>query len=135
MSDFKLSSRSVARLLGVHIDLLDVAARAIQITKVDFGIPETGGRRTPNEQHQLYRTVNNMKGPDGYEVIGKHQKGEAIDFYAIDPETNKASWDEVLLAQVACAFFQAAIELGVKIRWGGLFTSWTDMPHIELIGD
>jgi peptidoglycan L-alanyl-D-glutamate endopeptidase CwlK len=131
MPTFALSSSSSRRMKDVHPDLQRVAIRAIQITKVDFGIPEHGGKRTAQIQNMLYKTANKYKGPDGYEKIGKHQTGHALDFYAyVD---GKANWEEVYLAQVACAFFQAAIELGVKIGWGGLFSTWSDMPHIELV--
>jgi len=37
------------------------------------------------------------------------------------------------LAQVACAFLQAANELQIKIQWGGLWKSFEDMPHFELV--
>ena len=54
-----------------------------------------------------------------------------IDFYAyVD---GKASWDEGHLALVATAFMQAAIKLGYKIQWGGLWKGFKDMPHIQLV--
>ena len=118
-------------MVGVNPLLIAVVRRAIQITKVDFGIPEDGGLRNATRQNILYKTVNNYKGPDGYEIVGEHQKGNAVDFFAyVD---GHASWKKEHLAQVAAAFLQAAIELGVKIRWGGLFSTWSDMPHIELV--
>ena len=133
MSNFKLSSRSIARLAGVEPELLDVTARAIQITKVDFGIPEYGGMRTPQVQNHLFKTVNKFRGPDGYEKIGKHQEGKAVDFYAY--VLGAATWEELYLSQVAAAFLQAGNELNIPVRWGGLFKSWFDGPHIELIED
>ena len=111
------------------MDLRRVADRAIKITKIDFGIPETGGVRTAEQQNALHKSGASPF-CDGYENRSNHQDGNALDFYAyVD---GKASWEPEHLAQVACAFLQAANELGIKIKWGGLFKSWSDMPHIEI---
>ena len=126
MPEYKLSQRSLERMSGVHIDLQRVAKRAIQITKVDFGIPADGGLRTAARQRELYLAGKSKA--DGINRKSKHQSGDALDFYAYD---GQASWTQEHLSTVACAFFQAAIELGVKIRWGGLFRSFNDSPHIE----
>lgn len=113
---------------GIKMDLRRVADRAIKITKVDFGIPSTGGIRSAELQNELFKDGKSMC--DGYEKLSNHQYGTALDFYAyVD---GKASWQPEHLAQVACAFLQAANELGVKLKWGGLFRSFTDMPHVEL---
>lgn len=129
MSNFALGSKSIINMRDVDDRLQQIAQRAIQITKVDFGIPSTGGLRLDVEQNALYKDGKSKA--DGYIKISKHQIGIALDFYAyVD---GKASWAPEHLAQVAAAFLQASIELGFKIRWGGLFRSFTDMPHVELI--
>lgn len=126
---FKLSQRSIQHMSGINIDLRRVADRAIQITKVDFGVPSDGGLRTAERQNELHKSGASPF-CDGYEKLSNHQSGNALDFYAyVD---GKASWEPEHLAQVACAFLQAANELGVKLRWGGLFSSFTDMPHVEI---
>ena len=131
MSDFSLSARSVSHMLGVDARLITVAYRAIEITKIDFGIPGTGGLRTADQQHTLF--LDGKSNADGFKKLSKHQQGRALDFFAyVDGE---ASWQEAHLAQVAAAFLQAALETGVRIRWGGLFRSFTDMPHVEIVGD
>ena len=48
---FKLSQRSLDRLVGVDKDLVDVVKRAIEITTVDFGVIE--GVRTVERQKEL----------------------------------------------------------------------------------
>ena len=70
---------------------------------------------------------------DGIKHRSRHQEGNALDFYAF--KDGKASWKEEDLAVVAAAFLTASIQLGegYEIRWGGLFKSFKDMPHIELI--
>jgi len=113
---------------GIHIDLRRVADRAIQLTKIDFGIPSTGGIRSAEMQNELFKAGKSKC--DGYENMSYHQSGNALDFYAyVD---GAASWEPEHLAQVACAFLQAANEQGVKLKWGGLFKSFTDMPHFEI---
>jgi len=136
MLDFKLSSKSLGRLEGIDRDLISVVKLAIQITKIDFGIPPDGGMRSDIRQHQLF--VDGVSKCDGYKKISNHQLGQAFDFYAyVD---GKASWREDHLAMVACAMLQAATMLNVKLNWGGLWSSskttngipygW-DMAHIE----
>ena len=48
---FNLSNRSKKKLEGVHPDMVAVVERAIEITKVDFGV--TYGVRTVEEQEKL----------------------------------------------------------------------------------
>ena len=116
-------------MFGIDTKLIRVAHRAIEITKIDFGIPETGGIRSDKVQYSLF--AKGASKCDGVKNRSNHQDGKALDFYAyVD---GKASWDPGHLAQIAAAFLQAAIELGYPIQWGGLFRSFTDMPHVELI--
>ena len=131
MSNFSLSTRSHERMKGVDHSLIDIANCAIEITKIDFGIPQYGGLRSRDDQYRLF--VEGKSNADGYNKLSKHQSGKALDFYAYVDD--KASWEKEHLSQIAAAFLQAAIELGIKIRWGGLFKSFLDMPHIEIVED
>lgn len=125
---FKLSSTSKRNMAGVHEDLKRIAERAIEITKVDFGIPSTGGLRTSEQQNDLFK--KGVSKCDGYDKKSYHQTGRALDFYAyVD---GRASWDELHLTMIATAFLQAASELGIQLEWGGLFRSFKDMPHVQL---
>lgn len=126
---YKFSQRSIQNMSGINIKLRHIADRAIKISKVDFGIPTEGGLRSAEMQNALYNEgVSNC---DGYDKISNHQTGNALDFYAyVD---GKASWGKGHLAEVACAFLQAANELDIKVQWGGLFKSFDDYPHIELV--
>lgn len=133
MKTFKLSNRSLTRLIGVKPWLVAVAKRAIKITLIDFGIPQHGGKRLAEEQYQLF--LDGVSKADGINDLSKHQSGGALDYYAIDPETGKASWDIGLMGPVACAFYQAAMELEREIEWGGLWPdddgkAW-DLGHIQ----
>lgn len=129
MSNYRLSKTSLRNLDGVHPELIDVVKMAIQITKVDFGIPSTGGYRTAETQHKLF--LDGKSKADGYEKKSNHQTGNAVDVFAyVD---GKASWDESDLAMVACAMLEAANRLGVNLRWGGHWKSFVDMPHFERV--
>lgn len=125
---FQFSKRSLDRMEGVDQALKDIAHRALEISRVDFGIPEHGGKRTSEEQHLLYKGGKSKA--DGYHKWSRHQYGEALDVYAF--VDGKASWDTEHLALVATAMLQAANELGYKLEWGGLWKSFQDMPHFQL---
>jgi len=130
---FKLSKKSKQRREGVDPRLIEICDLAIQISVVDFGIPGDGGVREDERQYQLF--LDGKSKADGYDKKSKHQKakdgyGKALDFYAyVD---GKASWNTEHLAMVACAFLQAASMLGYKLKWGGLWKSFKDMPHVQI---
>jgi hypothetical protein len=105
---FKLSLRSKSRLRGVDPKLVAVVKRAIEITKVDFGVTE--GLRTIATQRKHVaagrsRTLNS-----------KHLNGRAVDLVAF--VDGKVSWELNLYDDIADAMAQAAKELGVPLRWG-----------------
>jgi len=128
---FKFSSKSLERMEGLDRRLVAIAHRALQLSQIDFGIPSSGGLRTAAQQNKLYS--EGLSQCDGYTFKSRHQSGLALDFFAyVD---NKASWETEHLAMVACAFLQAASELGYRLEWGGLWKSFKDMPHVQLIED
>tara|TARA_R110000851_G_scaffold265570_6_gene418084 strand:- start:2847 stop:3233 length:387 start_codon:yes stop_codon:yes gene_type:complete len=125
---WKLSRRSKANRAGVDQKLIDICDRALAISTIDFGIPSSGGIRTAAEQLALFKDSKSLC--DGVDKKSKHQSGRALDFYAyVD---GMASWDEAHLTTVAAAFLQAASELGYQLKWGGHWTSFRDMPHVQL---
>lgn len=119
---YKLSSTSLAKLDGVHPDLVKVVKRAIQITPIDFRILE--GRRSPARQKQL-------KAAGASTILNsRHITGHAIDFAAM--VDGKIRWDWPLYPRVAMAFKQAAKELGIEIVCGVDWKKFPDGGHIEL---
>lgn len=125
---FTLSHNSKKNREGVDPRLIEISDLAITITQIDFGIPSDGGVRTAVRQRQLFDEGKSKA--DGYDRLSKHQSAKALDFYAyVD---GKASWDTEHLAMVATAFLQAASQLGFQIKWGGLWSGFKDMPHIQL---
>lgn len=125
---YKLSSRSQKHLSGVNPKLVSIVERALQLTNVDFGIPETGGRRSISQQKALYDA--GLSKLDGITRRSQHQTGNAVDVFAyVD---GKATWDTGDLAEVAAAMLQAANEMCIEIKWGGSWKSFKDYPHFEI---
>lgn len=128
MSQFNFSKKSHDRMITADFRLVEIAMLAIKTTKVDFGIPEFGGKRTNQEQAALYN--KGASNCDGIINESKHQSGLALDVYAyVD---GKASWETEHLTSVAVAMLQAANKLGYKLSWGGLWASYSDLPHFQL---
>ena len=119
---YQFGARSLARLNGVHPDLVRVMKRAIGCSTIDFTVLE--GMRTLERQKQLMasgatRTMNS-----------RHLTGHAVD---IAPLINgEVRWDWPLYHQLAAIVKKAAAELEVPIQWGGDWRSFKDGPHWEL---
>lgn len=130
---FSFSTTSLCRLNTIDKDLQELMLCAIELSPIDFGIPEFGGLRSEEEQFELYR--KGLSKCDGVTIKSYHQIGKAIDIYAyVD---GKASWDKVHLAIIAGVVLGEAKRMNLNVRWGGTFGSkvfkgW-DMPHFELI--
>lgn len=107
---FKLSKRSLDKLTGVNPVLVAVVHRAIELTKVDFAVVD--GVRTPEKQLEYFN-----KGVSQIAVGGTHVEGRAVDLMAY--VGSRGSWELNLYDEIADAMKAAALERGVKIRWGG----------------
>jgi len=110
---FALSQRSLDNLVGVDDRLVRVVKRAIESTKVDFGVID--GVRTPERQRELFD-----KGASQIREGGKHVEGKAVDLMAyIGP---RASWELNLYDDIADAMKAAAIAENVALRWGAAWS-------------
>ena len=58
---FKLSSRSLGKLEGVNLLLVDTVKRAIEVSKVDFGVIYKVIRSSKNKKRFIERTFKTMK--------------------------------------------------------------------------
>lgn len=105
---FKLSQRSLSRLVGVKPQLVKVVKSAIEITAVDFGVVQ--GVRTLAEQARLVQQGASQT------MNSKHLTGDAVDLMAYIGA--RASWEINLYDDIAEAMRQAALMHGVSIRWG-----------------
>ena len=114
---FELSQRSLERLEGVEDSLVVVVKRAIQLTRVDFGVSE-GLRSVPRQMELVARGASKT-------MKSKHIDGLAVDLVAYI--SGRMSWELNLYDDIADAMAAAAKEHGVTVRWGG---AW----HIDDIG-
>lgn len=109
MSKFKLSKRSLDRLVGVHPDLVQIVQRAIEITPIDFGITE--GLRSVERQKTLVASGASKT------MNSRHITGHAVDVAAYIGSSVR--WDWGLYVQIAEAFRTSAQELNIPLVWGG----------------
>jgi len=127
---YKLGTRSLQNLSGVHPDLVSVVEKAIKITKVDFTVIE--GVRNINRQRQL------VKSGASQTMNSRHLTGHAVDIapWPFNGDTDKdgvrniEDWDEYY--PIADAMKEAAKELGIDLEWGGDWKSFKDGPHHQL---
>ena len=113
---FKLSKRSLSRLEGVNPDLVKVVLRAIELTKIDFGVTE--GLRTIETQQKYVDAGKSQT------MNSKHITGDAVDLVAY--VGSSVSWELNLYDDIADAIKAAAIELDVDVCWGA---AWS-VPNI-----
>jgi len=113
---FVLGAKSLARLAGVHPDLTAVVRRAIAITGQDFTVLE--GVRTAERQAEYFRRgVTRVK-------VSRHQiqrdgLGHAVDLVPWVDGGPRWEWPPIYI--IAASMREAAIELGVALRWGGVW--------------
>lgn len=105
---FNLSQKSLDRLEGVNDDMVRVVKKAIELTKVDFGV--ICGLRTVEEQEELV-----AKGAS-QTMKSKHIDGLAVDLMAY--LGGRASWELNLYDDIADAMMEAAKLEDVSVRWG-----------------
>tara|TARA_R110000796_G_scaffold21249_2_gene62672 strand:+ start:2227 stop:2694 length:468 start_codon:yes stop_codon:yes gene_type:complete len=127
---FRLSSRSSTRLEGVHPGLVGVVKRAIEITKVDFGV--TCGVRSVSEQKKLVaagksQTMNSKHIPqaDGY--------SHAVDLVAYIG--SDVAWELNLYDDIADAMSEAANEVGCDMKWGAAWSVGNIAAYVGTMED
>jgi peptidoglycan L-alanyl-D-glutamate endopeptidase CwlK len=125
---FKLGSKSLHELDGVHPDLVAVTKRAIELTVQDFAVHD--GIRTLDEQKKLVASGASQT------LDSRHITGHAVDLVPVI--NGKLRWEWEPIYKIADAVRLAARELGIPIRWGGAWdinlTTSTDSPE-DLVAD
>ena len=116
---YNLSNKSLAKLDGVHPDLVAVVKRAIQISEQDFSVGE--GLRSLSRQRELVNTGKSTT------MNSRHLTGHAVDLFPYP-----LSWDWHYFYPIADAMKQAAKELDVDLEWGGDWKTFADGPHWQL---
>ena len=114
---FNLSSRSRGKLEGVHPDMVGVVERAIELTKIDFGV--TYGVRTVEEQEKLVAAGRSQTMKSKH-LIQDSGYSHAVDVVAYDG--SDVVWEINVYDDICDAFKQAAEEKGVAIKWGAAWS-------------
>lgn len=125
-----LNQRSLDRLHGVAKDLVDVVKRAAELSTVDFQVTE--GVRTLERQKELYAARKS------HTMNSKHLTGDAVDLHAI--VDGEANWRPKYYDYLDKAMQDAALEIGINLRWGGDWDgdgdrtdqTFNDLCHWEL---
>lgn len=128
----KLDARSIARLQGVHPDLVAIVNRAAEITVQPFIIIE--GLRTLERQQKLVAAGASTT------LRSRHLTGHAVDlaaFLDMDGTGDYTSgdnirWDWPLYKTLSIAMKDAAKELNLQVEWGGDWKTFKDGPHFQL---
>ena len=114
---FKLSSRSLGKLEGVHPKLQEVVQKAIGYTKVDFGV--TYGVRELAEQERLYKSGRSQTMKSKH-LIQEDGYSHAVDVVAYDG--SDVVWEINVYDDICDAFKKAAQEVGISIKWGAAWS-------------
>ena len=117
---YKLGTRSLQSLSGVHPDMVAVVKKAIEITEVDFTVIE--GIRNISRQREL------LKAGKSTTLNSRHITGHAVDMvpWPVD-------WEDLeRFEAMSEAMKTAAEDLDIPIVWGGDWKSFYDAPHFEL---
>lgn len=138
-----LGQRSLARLEGVHPDLVRVIKRAAAMARPneDFSVQE--GVRTLARQKELYAQGRTKPGKIvTWTLKSNHFRNAKTGFgHAVDLTPFPLDWDNLArFDALANLIFRAASIEGVRIRWGA---DWdqdgkprergeSDSPHFEL---
>lgn len=130
--EFKFSARSRKNMSGINPLLITLAERALAISSYDFGVLETGGCRTAEQQNEIFN--NGYSQLDGYDLISYHQTSNALDLVAY--VGGKFTWsNDKAYTAINKAVLQAWKEMnikGVRLEWGGDWKSFTDKPHYQI---
>lgn len=114
---FKLSNRSLGKLEGVHPDMVATVKRAIELTKVDFGI--TCGLRTVEEQKRLVATGRSQT-MNSKHIPQSDEYSHAVDCLAyVDGDV---VWEINVYDDICDAMAAAAKETGASIKWGAAWS-------------
>ena len=114
---FKLSSRSLGKLEGVHPDMVNTVKRAIELTKVDFGV--TYGVRTLEEQEKLYKAGRSQTMKSKH-LVQDSGYSHAVDLVAYDG--SNVVWELNVYDDICDAMAEAAKEVGAAIKWGAAWS-------------
>lgn len=120
-----LDKTSLAKLKGVHADLIEVARHAHELAiEKGFDFRVTEGLRTIETQREY------VKRGASRTMKSRHLTGHAFDFVPI--VAGKVNWKWPAFWPLVEIFEKSAYELGVEIECGARWSSFPDGPHVQL---
>lgn len=146
---YKFSKSSLDTLYTVYGPLQALVISVLSNSPHDFGIPDTGGKRTSEEQNKLFK--KNWSKLDGYSKKSYHQTGMAIDIFVYDEHgvcyKCKDKYNDI--ADIFFNKFDEMKAIGIfpkksYLRWGNDWNKngipvdldpdehFQDLPHFEL---
>jgi peptidoglycan L-alanyl-D-glutamate endopeptidase CwlK len=117
---FKFSSRSFARLEGVHPDLAELLIKAIEESVIDFGVVE-GVRTLESQRLMVERKVSQTM--NSKHLIQEDGWGHAVDL--VPYLGTKSSWEWRYIFEMTLAIQRTLRNRDTaypRIRWGGAWT-------------
>lgn len=139
MNNYKLSKNSKLNLKGVREEIIVLITRSLKKSEHDFGVPQYGGKRTPQEQNNLFHHIPWLTDKDGFKRLSYHQSGNAFDIFVFDE--HGACWNcrekykdisEVIKAEFELMKSEGLFSEDENIYWGGDWTRRKDLPHFEI---
>ncbi len=122
---FQLSARDLARLRGVHPDLVKVVKRAAETSPtLKFFVIQ--GLRTVAEQKR------NVARGTSTTMRSRHLTGHAVDLGVYKADGKTISWDMDAYEGLDNVMQRAAKDLNLTVEWGGGWRSFKDGPHWQL---
>jgi peptidoglycan L-alanyl-D-glutamate endopeptidase CwlK len=126
----KLNTASIAKLRGVHPDLVRVVTRCAADWKdAETGFIVTCGPRSLAEQKILLRNGKSTTLRSRH-IPAKNGFAHAVDLAVVID--GKANWDLPNYTKLAKRIRAAAKAEGVPVEWGGDWAGLVDGPHFQL---
>jgi len=119
---YSLSKRSLAKLEGVHPDLVMLVRLAIKICEVDFSVVD--GVRTVEKQREYFDSGASLT------MDSKHLTGHAVDL--VPWVDGRSYFGRGHLALIHIAMKRAGSLLGIDFEWGGSWKTFKDGPHYQI---
>ena len=136
---YKLSKVSKERLVGVDPRIVKLIERSLKKSPHDFGIPANGGKRTAQEQNNLFHKRPRVTTKDGFKLLSYHQSGKAFDIFVFDE--HGACWKcldkykeiaDVIKQEFKLMQQEGVFKEGETLGWGGDWKRFVDLPHFEV---
>lgn len=138
-NDYKLSRSSKKNLKGVRKNIIKLVERSLKKSEHDFGIPQYGGKRTPQEQNNLFHRKPKVTQLDGFKNISYHQSGNAFDIFVYDE--HGACWEckdkykdisNIIHEEFILMQSEGLFKEDERLFWGGDWIRFKDLPHFEI---